>query len=143
MGIAQKLYEAGHITYMRTDSTNLSKIAVAEIVTVIEKEYGKEYVQHHTFSAKSKNAQEAHEAIRPTHASIKKAGKNGSEEEEKTEKRKNGKGGIWRLPPSFDGSTRAPLPRFTALNEKERSLLKEFFVEYLLGHSTLCILYQQ
>jgi site-specific DNA-methyltransferase (adenine-specific) len=46
------------------------------------------------------------------------------------EKRKNGKGGIWRLPPSFDGSTRAPLPRFTALNEKERSLLKEFFVEW-------------
>lgn len=46
------------------------------------------------------------------------------------EKRKNGKGGIWRLPPSFDGSKRAPLPRFTALNDKERCLLKNFFIEW-------------
>ena len=43
------------------------------------------------------------------------------------EKRENGNGGIWRIPPSFDGHTRAPLPRFTALNPKERELIKEFF----------------
>lgn len=43
------------------------------------------------------------------------------------EKRSNGNGGIWRIPPSFDGSNRAPLPRFTALNQKERQTLYRFF----------------
>ena len=46
------------------------------------------------------------------------------------EKRANGNGGIWRIPPSFDGSSRAPLPRFTALNQKERETLFRFFVEW-------------
>jgi len=46
------------------------------------------------------------------------------------EKRANGSGGIWRLPPSFDGHTRSPLPRFTALNEKERGIIKSFFAEW-------------
>jgi site-specific DNA-methyltransferase (adenine-specific) len=46
------------------------------------------------------------------------------------EKRQNGKGGVWRIPPSFDGSQRAPLPRFTALNSKEREGLRTFFVEW-------------
>jgi site-specific DNA-methyltransferase (adenine-specific) len=46
------------------------------------------------------------------------------------EKRSNGNGGIWRIPPSFDGSNRAPLPRFTALNQKERDLLRRFFLEW-------------
>jgi len=46
------------------------------------------------------------------------------------EKRSNGNGGIWRIPPSFDGNTRSPLPRFTALNEKERRQLRRFFVEW-------------
>ncbi|HEY7424047.1 MAG TPA: DNA methyltransferase [Gemmataceae bacterium] len=45
-------------------------------------------------------------------------------------KRTNGKGGIWRIPPSFDGHTRSPLPRFTALNPKEREQLRRFFVEW-------------
>ena len=67
MQVAQKLYEAGHITYMRTDSTNLSAAAVEQILTLIAKKYGKEYVEAHTYKTKSKNAQEAHEAIRPTH----------------------------------------------------------------------------
>ncbi len=67
MQIAQKLYEAGHITYMRTDSTNLSIAVQAQIVALIEKKYGKEYVQTRIYKTKSKNAQEAHEAIRPTH----------------------------------------------------------------------------
>lgn len=67
MQIAQKLYEAGHITYMRTDSTNLSKQAQEQMLTLIEKKYGKEYAEAHFYKAKSKNAQEAHEAIRPTH----------------------------------------------------------------------------
>ncbi len=66
MQIAQKLYEAGHITYMRTDSTNLSKGAQAQILGFISKEYGKEYAEAHFYKTKSKNAQEAHEAIRPT-----------------------------------------------------------------------------
>src|SRR5215213_2369834 len=46
------------------------------------------------------------------------------------EKRTNGNGGIWRIPPSFDGSNRAPLPRFTALNQKERDTLYRFFLEW-------------
>jgi DNA topoisomerase-1 len=68
MRIAQKLYEAGHITYMRTDSTNLGVPARAAMLAHIDKKFGKEYSAEHTFATKSKNAQEAHEAIRPTHA---------------------------------------------------------------------------
>lgn len=49
---------------------------------------------------------------------------------EQIEKRANGNGGIWRIPPSFDGHTRQPLPRFTALNRKERDQLRTFFVEW-------------
>ncbi|MFZ2522921.1 MAG: type I DNA topoisomerase [Minisyncoccia bacterium] len=76
MGIAQKLYEAGFITYMRTDSTNLSNQALGDIGNVIEKKYGKELLQIRKYASKSKNAQEAHEAIRPTHFSVENAGHN-------------------------------------------------------------------
>jgi len=71
MSVAQKLYEAGHITYMRTDSTNLSIEAIASVHAEIEKTFGKEYVEARVFKTKSKNAQEAHEAIRPTDISKK------------------------------------------------------------------------
>jgi len=67
MSIAQKLYEAGHITYMRTDSFNLSSQAVTSAEKVIGKEFGKDLFQNRVYSRKSKNSQEAHEAIRPTH----------------------------------------------------------------------------
>jgi DNA topoisomerase-1 len=67
MGVAQKLYEKGFITYMRTDSVNLSKGAQGEMLAWIEKNMGKEYAQANIYAKKSKNAQEAHEAIRPTH----------------------------------------------------------------------------
>jgi len=76
MQVAQKLYEAGFITYMRTDSTNLSLVAQKQIIALVEKKYGKEYAQLHVYKAKSKNAQEAHEAIRPTHVEQLKAGIN-------------------------------------------------------------------
>ena len=66
MSIAQKLYESGHITYMRTDSFNLSKDALTDAENQIQKLYGTEYSQKRVFSTKSKGAQEAHEAIRPT-----------------------------------------------------------------------------
>ncbi len=74
MRLAQKLYEAGHITYMRTDSTNLSQQALGEIAGVVKQKFGDKYHQAQTFATKSKNAQEAHEAIRPTHASTGSAG---------------------------------------------------------------------
>ena len=67
MQIAQKLYEAGHITYMRTDSTNLSSVAQGQILSFVKKEYGENYAEARIYKTKSKNAQEAHEAIRPTH----------------------------------------------------------------------------
>lgn len=79
MRAAQKLYEAGHITYMRTDSVNLAKEAVAKLASVVEKEHGKEYVEVRSYKTKSKNAQEAHEAVRPTEPSRKSAGATGDE----------------------------------------------------------------
>lgn len=74
MQIAQKLYEAGHITYMRTDSTNLSSIAQEQIFSYVKKNYGEKYAEKHIYKTKSKNAQEAHEAIRPTHIEVLHAG---------------------------------------------------------------------
>ena len=67
MSVAQRLYEAGCITYMRTDSTALSEVALASIAQEIEKNYGKDYLQTRRFKSKNSNAQEAHEAIRPTY----------------------------------------------------------------------------
>ncbi len=75
MRIAQKLYEAGLITYMRTDSTSLAASAQASITNTIKSEYGKEYVQPRVFKTKSKSAQEAHEAIRPSDLSKMSAGR--------------------------------------------------------------------
>ena len=66
MVVAQKLYESGQITYMRTDSVNLSNDALAAAQDQIVTNYGKEYHQFRKYSTKSKGAQEAHEAIRPT-----------------------------------------------------------------------------
>jgi DNA topoisomerase I len=66
MGAAQKLYEAGHITYMRTDSTTISSIAQKQIIALISKDFGKEYLSPRQYKTKSKSAQEAHEAVRPT-----------------------------------------------------------------------------
>ena len=63
---AQRLYEAGLITYMRTDSVNLSKQALGQAASVIESKYGKEYVRVQQYKTSKKGAQEAHEAIRPT-----------------------------------------------------------------------------
>lgn len=75
MRIAQKLYEAGLITYMRTDSTTLSKSALGQILHTVENEYGKDHVQPRVFKTKSKSAQEAHEAIRPSNVSKSIAGR--------------------------------------------------------------------
>ncbi len=66
MKLAQGLYERGHITYMRTDSTNLSQDALGDAGRVIETNFGRNYHVARQFTAKSKGAQEAHEAIRPT-----------------------------------------------------------------------------
>ena len=65
MKLAQSLYEAGHITYMRTDSTNLSQDALGEISRVVEDQFGRNYHEIRKFSDKTKGAQEAHEAVRP------------------------------------------------------------------------------
>lgn len=66
MSVAQRLYEAGLITYMRTDSTNLSNLAMDGIKDEVTKSYGAEYHQKRVYKTKNKDAQEAHEAIRPT-----------------------------------------------------------------------------
>ncbi|MFM6951723.1 MAG: type I DNA topoisomerase [Bacteroidota bacterium] len=66
MRIAQKLYENGHITYMRTDSVNLSKLAMSAAKEEIEKSFGPKYSQVRNYTTKNESAQEAHEAIRPT-----------------------------------------------------------------------------
>ena len=67
MSIAQKLYEAGFITYMRTDSTNLSTLALGTAKKYISENFGDEYSKPRQYKTKSKGAQEAHEAIRPTY----------------------------------------------------------------------------
>ncbi len=71
MLLAQKLYENGKITYMRTDSTNLSGEAIAKCKAYITKTYGEEYLKTRQYKTKSKGAQEAHEAIRPTEMKLK------------------------------------------------------------------------
>jgi DNA topoisomerase-1 len=70
MSVAQRLYEAGHITYMRTDSVNLSDTATSGAKAEIEKAYGKEFHEFRKFKNKNSGAQEAHEAIRPTDFSV-------------------------------------------------------------------------
>ena len=67
MMIAQKLYEAGYITYMRTDSLNLSQLAINSISKLITDELGEKYLKVRRYHTNSKGAQEAHEAIRPTY----------------------------------------------------------------------------
>jgi DNA topoisomerase-1 len=74
MRLAQSLYESGKITYMRTDSVNLSTLALATSKEVITKQYGEQYVHTRQFHTKAKGAQEAHEAIRPTYMSTLSAG---------------------------------------------------------------------
>ncbi|MDA0331245.1 MAG: type I DNA topoisomerase [Bacteroidetes bacterium] len=70
MSTAQKLYEAGLITYMRTDSVTISKEAKSSILSVIESKYGNSYVNPRNYKNKNKSAQEAHEAVRPTDISV-------------------------------------------------------------------------
>ena len=79
MRLAQSLYEAGHITYMRTDSVNLSGLAINTAKTTILAEYGENYHKARQYQTKSKNAQEAHEAIRPTYMNVPVAGNNNDE----------------------------------------------------------------
>jgi len=79
MGAAQKLYEAGYITYMRTDSTNMSQTATKQIFSLIEKDFGKKYLQPRVYKTKSKAAQEAHEAVRPTNFKKEAAGATGDQ----------------------------------------------------------------
>lgn len=70
MMVAQRLYEAGHITYMRTDSLNLSALAIDAIAKEINGKLGENYLKTRHYHTKSKGAQEAHEAIRPTDISM-------------------------------------------------------------------------
>ena len=76
MGIAQKLYEAGFITYMRTDSTNLAKEAQDNLLAAARSEFGDTYAEARVYKTKSKSAQEAHEAVRPTDPSKRSLGHN-------------------------------------------------------------------
>ena len=74
MMLAQRLYENGHITYMRTDSVNLSEQAINGAKSTITQEYGEQYSHPRTYKTKKAGAQEAHEAIRPTNFNVSKAG---------------------------------------------------------------------
>lgn len=74
MTMAQRLYESGYISYMRTDSVNLSQQAVNSASAQIATDYGKEYIKNRVYKTKSQTAQEAHEAIRPTNFSSKNLG---------------------------------------------------------------------
>jgi len=67
MSVAQRLYESGKITYMRTDSVNLSKLALGKAAGTIKERFGENYLKTRNFSTKTKGAQEAHEAIRPAY----------------------------------------------------------------------------
>lgn len=80
MSLAQKLYEAGKISYMRTDSVNLSDEAVKGANSEIKSAYGEEYIQNRKFKTKSQSAQEAHEAIRPTNFAVHSTGNNYDEQ---------------------------------------------------------------
>lgn len=80
MSVAQKLYEAGKISYMRTDSLNLSQDAIAAAKEEITRAYGAEYAHTRQFKTKSASAQEAHEAIRPTDFALAKAGSDSAEQ---------------------------------------------------------------
>ena len=80
MTVAQKLYEAGKISYMRTDSVNLSQEAVAGAVNEINSAYGEDFVQTRNYKTKSSGAQEAHEAIRPTNFTEHNAGNDRNEQ---------------------------------------------------------------
>ena len=79
MRLAQALYEAGHITYMRTDSVNLSTLALNTAKSTIKEEYGEQYHKTRQYQTKAKGAQEAHEAIRPTYMNAIVAGNNNDE----------------------------------------------------------------
>lgn len=83
MSVAQNLYEAGHITYMRTDSVNLSKEAMKAVTKYVLESFGKAYSKPKEYKGKTTNAQEAHEAVRPTHfehKTLTEKGKIGSDE---------------------------------------------------------------
>ena len=79
MRLAQSLYEAGHITYMRTDSVNLSSLAINTAKTEIINEFGDKYHKARQYKTTAKGAQEAHEAIRPTYMNVASAGANNDE----------------------------------------------------------------
>ncbi|MCL2526173.1 MAG: type I DNA topoisomerase [Coriobacteriia bacterium] len=80
MSAAQGLYQAGHITYMRTDSTSLSNTALASISEYVRATYGDDFAQTRQYKTKKASAQEAHEAIRPTNIALEVAGKNDFEQ---------------------------------------------------------------
>jgi DNA topoisomerase-1 len=79
MTLAQRLYEHGHITYMRTDSTNLSPIAITAAQKLIKQQYGDKYFRSRQYKTKVAGAQEAHEAIRPSHFGKMSAGADASQ----------------------------------------------------------------
>ncbi|MBK9107803.1 MAG: type I DNA topoisomerase [Saprospiraceae bacterium] len=80
MSAAQKLYEGGWITYMRTDSTNLSQTALTEMAKEIENQFGIKYVHTRQYKTKNASAQEAHEAIRPSYMDLKAAGEDSDQQ---------------------------------------------------------------
>jgi DNA topoisomerase I len=120
MQIAQRLYEAGHITYMRTDSPSLSQTILGPAAKTVEKMFGKDYVETRQFKTKSKTAQEAHEAVRPTHLEKESAG--ATEEQKKLYKL------IWqRTIASQMKDARVLKTKITAEIGEEKDAIPEFY----------------
>ena len=125
MGVAKKLYEAGHITYLRTDSNNLSGEAMNQCKKYIVDKYSDTYYKKRVYKTKSKNAQEAHEAIRPTHIDVTSLGNMGSQE-------KRLYALIWKRTVASQMSPakiKTTFIQIEVLNEKNKKLVSKYYFE--------------
>ena len=130
MTLAQRLYEAGYITYMRTDSTNLSNDAIGAVRTLIEKDFGTDYLPEkpNFYSKRDDNAQEAHEAIRPSDVRLQPASLKGVEADQvKLYNLIRNRFIACQMPPAkFDNTTAKHHVGIFGVDEPKRRSLEDF-----------------